>query len=392
MSAPEANLRSILTARSAHWDERGALDPRQRQVVSHVTSCRTAALGGRLMGCDACGHDERQYHSCRDRHCPRCQRARSQAWCERQREAVLPVMYHHLVFTLPSELNGWVGLHPEVLYRIVFGATWATLKGFGQDPKRLDGQLGMSAVLHTWGEALTRHVHLHCLVPGGTLGKDGRWHAASETYLFPVRALSRKFRGAVVAALRAAATAGELDRVSRPGEIAAVLTALMAKDWVVYSGPCPGRAETVVNYLGRYTHRIAISDERIVAASEREVSFRCKDYRGGGARRTMTLETDEFIRRYLLHVLPKGLMRVRHYGFLSNRCRARRLEQIRRALTEEGPNEATRTTTTTEKTKGTASRIERDEPRQACPRCGEGTLVARWRIAPRAPRRRRPES
>ena len=321
MSAGEANLRSILAARSARWDERGALDPRQRQVVSHVTSCRTAALGGRLMACDACGHDERQYHSCRDRHCPRCQRARSQAWCERQREAVLPVTYHHLVFTLPNDLNGWVGLHPEVLYRILFGSAWATLKAFGEDPKRLDGQLGMSAVLHTWGEALTRHVHLHCLVPGGTLGKDARWHAAGETYLFPVRALSRKFRGHVVAALRAAATAGALDRVTRPGEIDTVLDALMAKDWVVYSTPCPGRAETVVNYLGRYTHRIAISDERIVAASGTHVSFRYKDYRRDGLRTTLTLESDEFIRRYLLHVLPKGLMRVRHYGFLSNRCR-----------------------------------------------------------------------
>ena len=387
MSADGATLRSILAARGARWDERGALDPRQRQVVSHVTSCRTAALGGRLMGCDDCGHDERQYHSCRDRHCPRCQRALSRAWCERQREAVLPVTYHHLVFTLPSELNGWVGLHPEVLYRIVFGATWTTLKGFGEDPKRLDGQLGMTAVLHTWGEALTRHVHLHCLVPGGALGKDGRWHAASETYLFPVRALSRKFRGHAVAALRAAATAGELDRVTRPGEVAAVLDALMAKDWVVYSAPCPGRAEAVVNYLGRYTHRIAISDERIVAASERQVRFRCKDYRRDGARRTMTLETDEFIRRYLLHVLPKGLMRVRHYGFLANRCRRRRLEQIRQALKPTGTTPAT-TAAADEPASKRDGPPERDEPWTACPRCRTGTLVARCRIAPRAARRR----
>ena len=390
MSAGEPSLRSILAARGARWDERGALDPRQRQVVSHVTSCRTAALGGRLMGCDACGHDERQYHSCRDRHCPRCQRARSQAWCERQREAVLPVTYHHLVFTLPSELNGWIGLHPEVLYRTLFGSAWATLKAFGEDPKRLNGQLGMSAVLHTWGEALTRHVHLHCLVPGGALGAEGRWHAASETYLFPVRALSRKFRGHVVAALRAAATAGALGRVTRPGEIDTVLDALMAKDWVVYSAPCPGRAETVVNYLGRYTHRIAISDERIVAASDTHVSFRCKDYRGGGARRTLTLESDEFIRRYLLHVLPKGLMRVRHYGFLSNRCRRKRLEEIRRALEPSAEGRAVRTTA--DGSAHGAAQEGREGAWTACPRCRAGTLVERHRIVPRAPARRLRES
>lgn len=386
MSAGDATLRSILGARGARWDERGALDPRQRQVVSHVTSCRTAALGGRLMACDACGHDERQYHSCRDRHCPRCQRALSQAWCERQTDAVLPVTYHHLVFTLPQDLNGWVGLHPEVLYRILFGSAWATLKAFGEDPKRLDGQLGMTAVLHTWGEALTRHVHLHCLVPGGTLGTDGSWHAASETYLFPVRALSRKFRGHVVAALRAAATTGALDRVTRPEEIRTVLDALMAKDWVVYSTPCPGRAETVVNYLGRYTHRIAISDERIVAANTTHVSFRCKDYRRDGARTTLTLGTDEFIRRYLLHVLPKGLMRVRHYGFLSNRCRRERLAEIRQALEPTGTSgEETRAATDKPPHEAPPDRIE---PWTVCPKCRTGTLVARHRIAPHAPARR----
>jgi len=375
MSAQGADLRSILTARGAHWNERGVLDPRKRQVVSHVTSCRTAALGGRLMGCDACDHVERHYHSCRDRHCPRCQREQSKAWCERQRDAVLPVTYHHVVFTLPHELNGWVGLHPEALYRILFAASWATLKAFGEDPKRLDGQLGMSAVLHTWGEALTRHVHLHCLVPGGAFGRDGRWRAAGDTYLFPVRALSRRFRGHAVAALRAAADAGALGRVTRPGEVGATLETVMKKDWVVYSKPCPGRAETVVNYLGRYTHRIAISDERIVSANDTHVSFSCKNYRKDGTRGTLTLEADEFIRRYLLHVLPKGLMRVRHYGFLSNRCRRQRLISIRRAIGVARTLADTRTVR------------DDDVSPIPCSRCRAGRLECREQILPRLPTR-----
>ena len=381
MNGHGADLRSILAARGSRWNRPGALNPRQRQVVSHVTSCRTAALGGRYLACDACEHGETQYHSCRDRHCPRCQRALSRAWCERQREAVLPVTYHHLVFTLPSALNGWIGLHPELIYRLLFSSTWSTLKAFGEDTKRLDGQLGMSAVMHTWGEALTRHVHLHCLVPGGALGADGQWHAARSNYLFPVRALSRRFRGHIVAALRAAATAGELHRITRPGEIDSLLSALMAKEWVVYSKPCPGRAESVVDYLGRYSHRIAISDERIVAASATHVSFRCKDYANDGARRTLTLESDEFIRRYLLHVLPKGLMRVRHYGFLSNRCRQRRLGEIRSALKAPPIDSTTRSASAD-------ARRNREDADQPCPKCRAGRLRTVHRLGMCSPLRR----
>ena len=288
MSGPGADLQSILARHDI-----GALNPRERQVVSHVRSCRTAALGGLRWGCDRCEHGETHFHSCRDRHCPKCQRQQSMAWRERQRADVLPVTYHHVVFTLPSALNGWVGLHPEVIYRTLFGSAWKTLAAFGADPKRLDGQIGMTAVLHTWGEALTRHVHLHCLVPGGALGADGQWHPARSHYLFPVRALSRRFRGTMVSALRQAANDGELHRVIREGEIDALLAQLMESEWVVYSKACPGRAEQVVDYLGRYTHRIAISDERIVKADEAHVSFRVKDYAREGVRRTLTLGSGE---------------------------------------------------------------------------------------------------
>ena len=377
MSARRSDLQSILARHDI-----GGLNPRERQVVAHVRRCRTAALGGVRWGCERCDHRETRFHSCRDRHCPKCQRQQSLAWRERQRADVLPVTYHHVVFTLPSALNGWVGLHPEVIYRALFGGAWKTLAAFGADPKRLDGQIGMSAVLHTWGEALTRHVHLHCLVPGGALGADGRWHPARSDYLFPVRALSRRFRGAMVAALRQAASVGELHRVTREGEIDSLLEQLMRSEWVVYSKACPGRAEQVVDYLGRYTHRIAISDERIVAASDTHVRFRVRDYAGDGARRTLTLGTAEFIRRYLLHVLPKGLMRVRHYGFLANRCRRERLRAIRHALGAGDAPEVDRGVREGAPRHGGADidAMRGTGSERRCPACREGILRARYRL------------
>ena len=219
-----------------------------------------------------------------------------------------------------------------MIYRILFESVWNTLSQFGSDPKRLNGQIGATMVLHTWGENLSRHVHLHCLVPGGALGSDGTWHAASETYLFPVRALSRRFRGRMVSALRIAANQGELHRIKCPDEVDQILNELMKPDWVVFSKPCPTNTGSVIDYLGRYSHRIAISDQRIVSIDEEQVRFQYKDYAGGGQRKTMTLDAMEFIRRYLLHVLPKGLMRIRHYGLLANRCRRKKLKLVREAL------------------------------------------------------------
>jgi hypothetical protein len=280
---------------------------------------------------------------------------------------VLPVVYHHLVFTLPSELNGWVGLHPKQLYHQLFQCAWKTLAEFGSDPKRLDGQMGMIGVLHTWGEALTRHVHLHCLVPGGALADNAHWHSAKSEYLFPVRALSRCFRGKFVSALRLSASQGNLHRVSRSGEVDELLDKLMSKDWVVYSKPCPDRSGQVIDYLGRYSHRIAISDQRIVSCDQGQIRFNVKDYANDGQRRVLTLQADEFIRRYLMHVLPKGMMRIRHYGFLANRCRQAKLATIRQALcsdlTDRDPEATTDSTDCRQ-----AGRS------QLCPRCKVGYL------------------
>ena len=224
------------------------------------------------------------------------------AWCERQREALLPVTYHHLVFTLPSSLNAWVSLHPIVFYKALFESVWNTLSHFGSDQKRLDGQIGATIVLHIWGENLSCHVHLHCLVPGGALGSDGTWHAASETYLFPVRALSRRFCGRMVSALRTAADNDQLHRVTRPGELDQLLDELMKPDWVIFSKPCPTNGGTVIDYLGHYSYRVAVSDQRIVSIGSEQVRFQYRDYAGGGERKTMALDAVEFIRRYLLHV------------------------------------------------------------------------------------------
>ena len=355
------NLQGIV----AHFLERGQrLSPRQWQVCSHIQNCRTAALGGLRRQCDHCNYATPQYHACRDRHCPQCQWRASRRWCEQQQAAVLPVTYYHLVFTLPHTLNRWAQLHPRVLYALLFRCVWATLKRFATASRSLGGELGMTAVLHTWGQNLSQHVHLHCLVPGGTLGPDGSWAQAKGNYLFPVRALSRVFRGQMVSALRAAAQHGELHRITRPGDINNTLDILMHTEWAVYAKPCMSHTQSIVTYLARYSHRIAISDRRIVGMENDHVVFRYKDYRDSGRQKVMRLPGVEFLRRFLLHVLPKGLMRLRHYGFLANRCREKKLQRIRDAL---GCNS---------ETNGPQKETDSTNPFEQfpCPKCHQGKL------------------
>ena len=348
------------------------LDAQRRRVCAHLGACRTEAMGGRLMQCTHCEAEHRGYHGCRDRHCPQCQSRACRQWAERQQAHLLAVRYYHVVFTLPHTLNGWVQLHPRVLYGLLFKAAWATLQTFGQDPKRLGGEMGMSAVLHTWGQNLSQHVHLHCLVPGGALSEEGRWIATRSTYLFPVKALSRHFRGRMVGLLRRAAQAGELSRVSRAGEVDAVLAELMATDWVVYTKDCLEHSATVLDYLARYTHRIALTNARILALDETTVTLRYKDYRDGGRHKRLTLAGEEFVRRFLLHVLPRGLMRVRHFGFLANRGRAEKLARIRRAIAHAEPS-------------APSPAASAEPPTYRCPRCRVGRLRVIAELAPRRP-------
>ncbi len=337
------------------------LSPQQRKVCLHLQACRTEAMGGQLLRCNRCDGAQRWYHGCRDRHCPQCQSRATRQWAERQREGGLPVAYYHLVFTLPHDLNGWAQCHPDVIYACLFQSVWATLKAFAADPRRLGGQLGMTAILHTWDRRLGQHLHLHCLVPGGALRDDGSWQAVKGTYLFPVRALSRHFRGAMVSALRLRATSGKLHRLV-PGEVDRVLSLLMQRDWVVYTRHCLSHTDAVIEYLARYSHRIAITNARILAVDENGVLMRYKDSRTD-KHKTQQLSGDEFVRRLLLHILPKGFMRIRHYGFLAGCCRAGKLRQIRGALNHPQPLEVK-----------VAATDSPDDGSPCCPLCGAGIL------------------
>ena len=353
------------------------LSPDQGRVCAHIRDCRTEALGGLQWRCGNCDYQRSRYHACRDRHCPQCQQGATRAWAKKQQQAVLPVNYYHLVFTLPHALNPWIARHGEVIYRLLFQCVWDTLRQFARDPGHLGGQAGMTAVLHTWRQNLSRHVHLHGLVPGGALSETGQWHAAHSNYLFPVRALSRCFRGKMVSGLRQAHQQGRLERTA-PEEIDRVLDVLMQKDWVVYTKAWYRQAEAVVGYLSRYSHRIALSDQRIKAIHGDRVSLDYKDYKDSSQHKTLVLNGEELIRRFLQHVLPKGFMRIRHFGFLANRCRKARLAQIRQALSTPEGNEAD--------VSGMALRGEKPTPCTddiPCPRCHQRQWRAFATITPK---------
>ncbi len=325
------SLRHLMDRHLEEYSRHHRLSAHQWQVCHHVRRCRTPALGGMHLQCDHCDNHPTVYHACRDRHCPRCQRQASEAWCEKQKTAALPVTYHHLVFTLPQAIDDWVQEDAGVIYALLFQRVWATLSAFGQDPKRLDGQLGITAVLHTWGQTLVRHVHLHILCPGGAFGHDGAWHPAKSSYLFPVRALSRHFRGGFVSALRQRAEHGEFSGLGDEKALKVRLDALMDQDWVVYSKPALSYTDELVQYLARYSHKIALSDSRLQITEKGQLQLKYKDYRDD-LQKQLPLEPQELIRSNLLHVLPKGFMRIRHYGFLANRCRNEKLPAIRRAI------------------------------------------------------------
>ena len=368
----QACMQTVLFRHLECYTHHHRLSPAQGKVCHRIGVCRTPALGGQRVHCDHCDFSQQRYHSCRNRHCPKCQQHASQQWCDKQLQQVLPVNYFHVVFTLPHALNPWVQCHPEVLYRCLFHSVWHTLKTFGQDPKRLNGKMGMTAVLHTWGQNLSQHVHLHCLIPGGALSPDHKhWQTAKSNYLFPVKALSRHFRGTMVSALRRAYGNGELHRLDA-NEFEHRLNSLMHKDWVVYSKAYLKKADTIVRYLGRYTHKIALSDARIKDINDTHVRFNYHDYRDGKDK-CMQLQGEEFIRRFLLHVLPEGLMRIRHYGFLANRNRKQKHDLIKACLQAQQ-------STTTEETPTTEHLRPAIPGRCLCPKCRRGHLLVVFEI------------
>ena len=297
----------------------------QQKVMRAVSVCRTQELGGHLDRCDACGFERPAYNSCRNRHCPKCQSLAKAQWLEKQTSELLPVGYFHLVFTLPHELNRLILAHKKIVLSLLFKAVSDTLIEFGRS--RLDGTLGVIAVLHTWDQTLKDHFHLHCLVPAGALSVDqSRWISARKNFLFPVTALSRVFRGKFLDLLQQACDKGKIPKANIE------IKASRQKSWVVYAKKPFGSPQTVLDYLGRYTHRVALSNDRILQVENGEVTLSYRDRKDGDRKKIMTLEAQEFIRRFLLHVLPDGFMRIRHFGFLANRSKKQALPQCRRLL------------------------------------------------------------
>jgi putative transposase/transposase-like zinc-binding protein len=357
-----------------------ALSPAQAKAWRAIAACRTAALGGQLERCSVCGATRAVYHSCRNRHCPRCQTRAKEAWLAARRRELLPVPYFHLVFTLPHALNGLTAGQPRTLYETLFAAAAATLAEFAANPRWLGGTPAFSLVLHTWRQDLARHLHVHALVAGGALTAAGAWVSPRRGFLFPVKALSRVFRGKFIAALTAARQAGRLGPAGEPAW-RALLTQLYAHDWVVYakaplSGPAP-----VLDYLARYTHRVAISNERIVAIDDTHVAFRVRAD-AHGAKRTVRLPGPEFIGRFLTHILPPGFKRIRHYGLLGPARKQARLAAARAALGAPQP-----VPVVVESVAEFLKRINRLAA-PTCPHCGCGHFVAAEPIAPLGPQHR----
>jgi Putative transposase/Transposase zinc-binding domain len=338
---PAAGLAEVLARFGPAYLGQHRLSATQAKVWRAIAACRTEALGGHLESCDACGRSRHVYHSCRNRHCPRCQMRAKEAWLAARRREVLPVPYFHLVFTLPHALNGLIAAAPRRLYETLFAAVAATLNEFAGNRRHLGGVPAFSLVLHTWKQDLGRHVHLHALIAGGALAPSGEWIAPKKGFLFPVRALSAVFRGKFVAALEALRAACRW-----PASVAAnadwqrLRQRLYAHPWVVYAKQPLGGAEAVLDYLARYTNRVAISNERIVGIDGNEVLLRVRADGESGKKRTLRLAGTEFIDRFLQHVLPCGFKRIRHYGLLSPARKKIGLAAARVALGTPSPQPA----------------------------------------------------
>jgi hypothetical protein len=362
--------------RQQHAD---ALSRGQRCAMSAIERCRTAALGGHVEQCDDCAHQRIAFNSCRNRHCPKCQSLVRAQWLEDRQADLIPADYFHVVFTLPAEVAAIAYQNKAVVYEILFHATAETLRTIAANPKHLGAEVGFIAILHTWGQNLLYHPHLHCVVPGGGLSANGeRWIACRPGFFLPVRVLSRLFRRLFLAQLQGAFEAGRLrffnalEPLQEPRAFARYLAPVRRAEWVVYAKPPFGGPQHVLEYLGRYTHRVAISNNRLIDFVDGKVSFHWKDYRHDSRKKVMCLDAQEFMRRFLLHVLPHGLQRIRHYGFLANRYRAVKLACCRRLLGEPAPVIKLPDTPLDyreryEQLTGKSLRV--------CPKCGYGRMV-----------------
>ena len=346
MQRPALEVADIFRAHGPAWrqSERGHLSLGQLKVMSAIEQCRSAALGGHALRCSACAQPQIAYNSCRNRHCPKCQASAAQRWLQARQTDLLPVDYYHVVFTLPAPISAIAYTNKEVIYGLLFDLAAETLRTIAADPKHLGARIGLTLVLHTWGSALTHHPHVHGIVPGGGLALDAnRWVPCKPGFFLSVRVLSRLFRRRFLEELRNAHGRlqffGEHTALSDAAVFADWIAPLRQCEWVVYAKRPFAGPEAVLAYLSRYTHRVAISNSRLLACDERGVTFRWKDYRVHGRSRykTMTLSTEEFMRRFLLHVLPSGFHRIRHYGLLANAGRAQNIAAARELLQQPAP-------------------------------------------------------
>lgn len=334
-------LGDIMRMHGESYCQNNILPPQHHKVLNALCNCRTKVLGGHVDRCDNCGHTNISYDSCRNRHCPKCQSLKTLKWLEERQKELLPVPYFHVVFTLPHELNILVMYNKKELYSLLMRSVWETIKTFGEDPKRLNGLMGMIAILHTWGQNLFDHIHLHCMIPGGALQDNNKWRPSKPDYLFSVKAMSIIFRGIFITGLR---TLYDDNKLKIPSDsnvktslgvkanFETLLSDLMKKSWVVYSKHPFAGPKQLLNYLGRYINKIAISNYRIISCDEQAVKFSWRDYADNNTVKIMTLKPEEFIRRFLMHVVPAGFIRVRFFGFLANACKKKNIDIIRKML------------------------------------------------------------
>jgi hypothetical protein len=376
---PALEVADIFRAHGAAWRKANAghVSLGQLKVMSAIESCRTAALGGHVARCEKCAHTIIAYNSCRNRHCPKCQGAAAREWLAEREAELLPVPYYHVVFTLPAAIADIAYQNKAVIYDLLFKASSETMLTIAADPKRLGARIGVLSVLHTWGSALTHHPHVHMIVPGGGISRDSsKWVACRPRFLFPVEVLSQLFRRLFLDQLIAAHRAGELQffghhtSLTQHKAFSAFLAPLRNSKWVVYCKRPFGGPKQVLRYLARYTHRVAISNRRLIAADETGVTFKYKDYRieGPGRYKTMTLPAHEFIRRFLIHVLPGGFHRIRHYGLFANGSRADNIARARELL-------SVRTFQTQSADANAANADEPPALAQPCPCCGGRMIV-----------------
>jgi hypothetical protein len=347
------------------------LSGKQQAVMFDIEHCRRSYFGYHVDICDHCGHTDRFANSCRNRHCPKCQGIARRLWVNARLEDLLPIPYYHVTFTLPHMLNPFVGYNRELIYNLLFDCAAETLLQFGRDPKWLGALIGFYGILHTWGGKLWQHLHLHFIVAGGGLTEDGRWAQPKYKgkFIFPVKALSRVFRGKFIAALKSANAEGRLvlppglRHLRHTGQFENFVDALVARNWVVFAKPPFADPQKVVRYIGRYTHRIAISNSRLTKLEDDQVYFHYKDYRDDGKWKQCHLKAEEFIKRFLMHLLPRGFHRIRHYGFLSNgRCKAK-VAQIRKLLSAEDAMDQLK------------HKVVEDHVGVICPVCEKGSLT-----------------